>query len=206
MNASGTIYLTISALVYTIITMILFLKKKKINKLENKIFTKLLILSILSMSFELMIVLTINIPIINSGIQKIFLVFIVLWLSRFIDYTFVITTFDTRRSDLENFEKYKKLYNTFLVVNVLCCILILITPIYFNNTVTAKYTSGPSVNIVFAITGMYLLIILILLVTHLKKIKQKNCLPIIVLFILLIMCAIVQKNNPQVLLTIQCLD
>ena len=201
MNASGTIYLTISALVYTIITMILFLKKKKINKLENKIFTKLLILSILSMSFELMIVLTIKIPIINSGIQKIFLVFIVLWLSRFIDYTFVITTFDTRRSDLENFEKYKKLYNTFLVVNVLCCILILITPIYFNNTATAKYTSGPSVNIVFAITGMYLLIILILLVTHLKKIKQKNCLPIIVLFILLIMCAIVQKNNPQVLLT-----
>ncbi len=201
MSACGTIYLTISALVYTIITTILFLKKKKINKLENKIFTKLLILSILSMSFELIIVLTLNISILNSIIQKILLVFIVLWLSRFIDYTFVITTFDTKKSDLENIEKYKKLYNIFLAFNILSCILILITPIYFNNTITAKYTSGPSVNIVFAITGIYLLIILILLVTHLKKIKQKNCLPIIVLFILLIICAIVQKNNPQVLLT-----
>ena len=47
MSASGTIYLTISALIYTIITTILFQRKKKINKLENKIFTKLLILSIL---------------------------------------------------------------------------------------------------------------------------------------------------------------
>lgn len=62
MSASGTIYLTISALIYTIITTILFTKKKKINKLENRIFTKLLILSILSMIFELTIVLTVNIP------------------------------------------------------------------------------------------------------------------------------------------------
>ena len=38
MSASGTIYLTISALIYTIITTILFQRKKKINKLENKIF------------------------------------------------------------------------------------------------------------------------------------------------------------------------
>ena len=201
MSASGTIYLTISALIYTIITTILFQRKKKINKLENKIFTKLLILSILSMVFELAIVFTVNISVISSIIQKIFLVFIILWLSRFIDYTFVITVFDTKKSDLDNFEKYKKLYYIFLVINLLCCLGILLLPIYFNDIGSAKYTSGPSVNMVFAITGIYLLTILVLLVTHFKKIKQKNCLPIIVLFVLLIVCAIIQKSNPQVLLT-----
>ena len=201
MSASGTIYLTISALIYTIITTILFTKKKKINKLENRIFTKLLILSILSMIFELTIVLTVNIPMLSSIIQKIFLVFIVLWLSRFIDYTFVITVFDAKKSDLENYEKYKNLHYIFLGINVLCCIGILLLPIYFNDIGTAKYTSGPSVNMVFTITGIYLLTILILLVTHFKKIKQKNCLPIIVLFVLLIVCAIIQESNPQVLLT-----
>lgn len=201
MSASGTIYLTISALIYTIITTILFQRKKKINKIENKIFTKLLILSILSMVFELAIVFTVNISVISSIIQKIFLVFIILWLSRFIDYTFVITVFDTKKSDLDNFEKYKKLYYIFLVINLLCCLGILLLPIYFNDIGSAKYTSGPSVNMVFAITGIYLLTILVLLVTHFKKIKQKNCLPIIVLFVLLIVCAIIQKSNPQVLLT-----
>ena len=172
MSASGTIYLTISALIYTIITTILFQRKKKINKLENKIFTKLLILSILSMVFELAIVFTVNISVISSIIQKIFLVFIILWLSRFIDYTFVITVFDTKKSDLDNFEKYKKLYYIFLVINLLCCLGILLLPIYFNDIGSAKYTSGPSVNMVFAITGIYLLTILVLLVTHFKKIKQ----------------------------------
>lgn len=171
MSASGTIYLTISALIYTIITTILFTKKKKINKLENRIFTKLLILSILSMIFELTIVLTVNIPMLSSIIQKIFLIFIVLWLSRFIDYTFVITVFDAKKSDLENYEKYKNLYYIFLGINVLCCIGILLLPIYFNDIGTAKYTSGPSVNMVFTITGIYLLTILILLVTHFKKIR-----------------------------------
>ena len=201
MSASGTIYLTVSALIYTIITTILFQRKKKINKLENKIFTKLLILSILSMISELAIVFTVNISVISSIVQKIFLVFIVLWLSRFIDYTFAITVFDTKRSDLDNFERYKKLYYIFLVMNVLCCVGILFLPIYFNDVGSAKYTSGPSVNMVFAVTGIYLLTILVLLVTHFKKIKQKNCLPIVVLFILLIICAIIQKFNPQVLLT-----
>lgn len=201
MSASGTIYLTISALIYTIITTILFFKKKKINKLENKIFTKLLILSILSMIFELAIVFTSNIFFIGEMIQKIFLVFIILWLSRFIDYTFVITVFDTKKSDRENIEKYEMLYYIFWGINIICCIATMLLPIYFNEIGTAKYTSGPSVNVVFGVTAVYLLTILVLLVTHIKKVKQKNCLPIIVLFFLLIFCAIIQKFYPQVLLT-----
>lgn len=201
MSASGTIYLTISALIYTIITTILFFKKKKINKLENKIFTKLLILSILSMIFELAIVFTSNIFFVGEMIQKIFLVFIILWLSRFIDYTFVITVFDAKKSDRENLEKYEMLYYVFWGINIICCIAIMLLPIYFNEIGTAKYTSGPSVNVVFGITAVYLFVILVLLVTHIKKVKQKNCLPIIVLFFLLIFCAIIQKLYPQVLLT-----
>ena len=201
MNASGTIYLTISALIYTTVNTILFMRKKKINKLENRIFTRLLILSILSMVFELAIVFTNTIPTIGTIIQKLFLVFIVLWLSRFMDYTFAITVFDNKKSDADNIKTYKFLYYVFLVINLLCSIAIMLAPIYFNDIGTAKYTSGPSVNIVFAVTAVYMCIIFILLITHLSKIRQKNCLPIIALLFLLIICAIVQKLNPQMLLT-----
>ena len=51
----GTIYLTVSALFYTIMTTIIFFKKDKINKVENRIFKRLLIASILSMIMELLI-------------------------------------------------------------------------------------------------------------------------------------------------------
>lgn len=201
MYASGTIFLTISALIYTIITIVLFFTKKKVNKLENRIFKRLLILSILSMITELLIVFTENITFIGTFIQKLFLVFVVLWLSRFMDYTFAITMFDNRKSDDANIKKYKLLYNVFLLVNGICSILILIAPIKFNNIAGGKYTSGLSVNIVFGITAIYMIIMFVLLITHLRNIKKKKCLPIIVLLLLLTLTAIIQNVNPQILLT-----
>ena len=201
MNASGTIYLTISALIYTIIITYLFASKEKINKVENRIFGKLLILSILSMVTELMIVFTVDIPYLGMFIQKLFLVFIILWLSRFMDYTFTITVFDNTKTDNENIKKYQNLYYVFLLVNIFCSIIIMILPIHFVDNGYAKYTAGPSVNMVFGITAVYMFAIAILLITHIKKLKQKKCLPIITLLLMLIMTAIIQNINPQILLT-----
>ena len=201
MTASGTIFLTLSSLVYTIITTMLFFMKPKINKSENRIFGKLLVISTLSMISELAIVSTVNIPGLSSIVQKLFLVFVILWLSRFLDYTFVVTMFDSKKSDDDNTKKYKRLNYLFIIVNILCSLAIMVAPIYFNDMGDAKYTSGPSVSIVFAITGLYLVAMILLLITHLNKIKQKRCLPIVVLIVLLIMTAILQKVNPQLLLT-----
>jgi len=201
MYASGTIFLTVSALIYTIITIILFSTKKKVNKLENRLFKRLLLLSVLSMITELLIVLTNNILYIGTIIQKLFLVFIVLWLSRFMDYTFAITRFDSKKSDVENIKKYKGIYYIFLMANVVCSLLIMIAPISFNDIGTAKYTSGLSVDIVFLITAIYMIIMFILLIANLKTVKKKKCLPIIILLVLLVMTAIIQNFNPQILLT-----
>ena len=59
------------------------------------------------MTTELLIVFTENIPMIGTIIQKLFLIFILLWLSRFIDYTFSITMFNNEKSDAENIKKYQ---------------------------------------------------------------------------------------------------
>ena len=201
MYASGTIFLTISALIYTIITIILFSTKKKVNKLENRLFKRLLLLTVLSMITELLIVLTNNVLYIGTFIQKLFLVFIVLWLSRFMDYTFAITKFDSKKSDSENIKKYKGIYYIFLIVNVICSLLIMVAPISFNDIGTAKYTSGLSVDIVFLITAIYMIIMFLLLAINFKTVKKKKCLPIIILLILLVLTAVIQNFNPQILLT-----
>lgn len=201
MNASGTIFLTISALIYTLIISILFMRKDKQNKIENKIYKRLLVLSILSMLSELAIVITINIDKINWITQKLYLVFIVLWLSRFLDYVYVSTVFDDNKSEISNFKQHKSLYVFFLVINLICSILIMVLPIEFVNTEMVKYTKGLSVNFVYSITAGYMIIIISLLLTHKQKLKNKKMLPIIVLLILLIVTAILQKNQPQLLLT-----
>ena len=201
MSASSTIFFTISALCYTIITTTLFFSKEKVEKLENRMFRRLLILTLLSCITELLIIFTKDIPYLGVFVQKIFLVFILIWLSRFMDYTFAITMFDNNKSDEENIKKYKKLYNIFLLFNLICSIVIIASPIYFNDINGAKYTTGPAVNIVFTITGIYMAIMFILLITHFKNVKKKKCLPIILLIVLLGITAIIQNINPGILLT-----
>ena len=71
--ASGTIFLTVSALLYTLILTFIFFGKEREKKLENIIFSELLIISIFSMITELLIVFTINVNGISTIIQKIFL-------------------------------------------------------------------------------------------------------------------------------------
>lgn len=200
MNNSGSIFLSVSALVYTVIITIMFLKKEKINKLENKIFTKLLYITIASILCELLIVVTINNIKVGQIVQKLFLVFIMLWLSRFMDYTFVITVFDKSKSDIDNLKIYKKLYNVFLFINLLMAIFIMGSPINLNKVGNSIYTSGMSVNILFGIAMGYIIVIIFLLFSHIKSIKR-NYLPIVVFPILFVICAIIQKIYPGLLLT-----
>ena len=200
MNNSGSIFLSVSALVYTVIITIMFLKKEKINKLENKIFTKLLYITIASILCELLIVVTINNIKVGQIVQKLFLVFIMLWLSRFMDYTFVITVFDKSKSDIDNLKIYKKLYSVFLFINLLMAIFIMGSPISLNKVGNSIYTSGMSVNILFGIAVGYIIVIIFLLFSHIKSIKR-NYLPIVVFPILFVICAIIQKIYPGLLLT-----
>ena len=198
--ASGTIFLTVSALLYTLILTFIFFSKERETKLENKIFSELLITSLLSMITELLIVFTVNINEIGTIIQKLFLIFIVFWLSKFMSYTIIITSFEKYRDEEKN-KKYKELCLISLIFNLLCAVIIMCLPIKFNDINGAKFTSGASVNFVFGITGIYMLITLVLIVKYLSKIKDKNFVPVIALVILLVLTAFIQSLNPQILLT-----
>ena len=74
-------------------------------------------------------------------------------------------------------------------------------PIYFNDVNNTKYTFGPSVNMVYGITSVYILIMIMVIITNITKIKEKNFIPVIVLVCLLISTAIIQSQMPQLLLT-----
>lgn len=196
-----TILLTVSALVYTIVTTIIFFTKEKINKVENRIYKKLLISTIIAMITELLIVLTLNAGIIGTIIQKLFLICLVFWLAFFMTYSFAVTTFDSKKSEKYNIIKYRKLHIAFLIANLLISVLIIILPMQFNSIGNSKYTSGPAVNVVFITLGLYTFIAAILVLKNIKKIRQKNYIPIIALIILLTLEGIIQKSHPEILLS-----
>lgn len=198
---NGIIFLTVSALFYTLINTIIFFKKKKINKIENKIYTYLLLVSIVSMVMELSITVTTNLAFFGTFIQKAFLAVLVVWLSLFLLYTFVITLFDFKKSESDNLKKYRLLFYILLFASIILISCIFILPIYFNSTEVGKYTYGPSVDVVFKTAQVYTIIMSILLFLNFKKINRKGYLPIITFIILLILTSLIQKVHPEMLIT-----
>lgn len=199
---SETIFLTVSALIYTIATTILFFRKDTINKLENRIFKKLLLASITSMLVELLIIITVNYGIIGTIVQKTFLVCLVLWLSIFMLYTFAITVFDDKESEEKNIEKFKVPYILFAIANLIIYGFIYALPIEFVSiSDNAKYTSGPSVNVVYVVLGVYVTFMAILVLKNIKNMHKKGYIPIIGFIILMVTSGIIQKTHPEMLLT-----
>ena len=199
---SGTIFLTVSALIYTITTTIFFFRKDTINKLENRIFKKLLLASITSMFVELLIIITVNYGVIGTIVQKTFLVCLVLWLSIFMLYTFAITVFDDKESEEKNIEKFKVPYILFVIANLIIYGFIYALPIEFVSiSDNVKYTSGPSVNVVYVVLGVYVTFMAILVLKNIKNMHKKGYIPIIGFIILMVTSGIIQKTHPEMLLT-----
>ena len=196
----GTIFLTVSALVYTIATTIIFYKKDKINKLENRIFKKLLLVTIIGMIFELMIIPVNDIPGLNTLIPRFFFVCLILWLMIFFMYTFAVTTFKEDVTEEENIKKYQISHIIFMLINFVLCVLVFTLPMEYVSVGDSKYITGAATNVLFATNGVYVTFMGLLVLIHIKKIHKKGYIPIIALIVLLLAVGVVQGMHPEMLL------
>lgn len=199
---SSTIFLSVASLCYIIMIMFVYFNKDKIDTSENRVFTKLLLMSFFSLISEICIVIMPKemtfLPFIIS--MKLYLMLCILWTSYFMEYVFIVTR-NNEDNKVTNYRKnYKKLYVSFWSIITLILMVVLILPIYFYNENGLKYSYGPSVDIVFALTGIYTTIMSFYIIKNIKNIKKKGYLPIIILVILLLLTAVVQKINPGLLL------
>ena len=194
---STTIYLSISALMYSIIIMIMFLTKKKVKKAENIIYKYLLFTSILACVFELLIPFVEFYSLMGRFVQKTFLVFTILWFSLFVVYTFTITKIKDQNIISQ---KYKGYLGAFALIIMSIILMVYGLPIYFYDVPPAKYTYGPSVNVVFAVVGIYMVFLFCVLVKNIKYLRQKKYLPILLTVVLFSVAVLIQKINPSWLL------
>lgn len=206
MSSSGTIFLSIASLAFISLLMIVYFTKERIATSENKIFTKLLVVSFVSLLSELYITLMpidLTIPLFVFSL-KFYLIFVILWLSYFMEYVFIITRNRKDKILIDYKKEYKKTYVIFWIINICVIILSMVLPIYFYNSDTIKYSYGPSVNVTFGLAAIYTIIMFAYILKNIKNLKDKGYLPIIFFVIFLTVVAIVQKINPGLLLANTC--
>ena len=203
---SSTIFLSAASLCYIFMLVIVYFTKERVNTSETRIFTRLLIISIISLISELYITIipiNMDIPLFVFSL-KLYLILCVLWLSHFMEYVFIITRNDDERATINYKQSYKKVYRIFWGIIGLILLVVILLPIYFFNENGMKYSYGPSVDVVFALSGIFTFIISFYVMKNIRRIKNKGYFPIIFLIILMAVVGVVQRINPALLLANTC--
>lgn len=203
---SGTVFMSLASLFFIIIIMISYFSKERNNSSETKIFTKLLIVSFCSLLTELYLVIiprSMEFLLFVLGL-RLLLIFCFIWITYFMEYVFIVTRNNKDKVLIDYKKKYNKLYKIYWTISFIIIFLVIILPIDYYQSINVKYSYGPSVDLVFGLTGIYTFIMSLYIIKNYKNLKNRGYLPIIALVLLLMIMGLIQKSNPGILLANTC--
>lgn len=202
MKINTTIFLTIISFFYSVLLMIAYFSKDKIKTLENKVYSKLIIINFIGIILELFCTIFAGYAkdhlLFYTILNKLFLVELTIWCSVFSVYVFLISS-KKEKNELKSYLKKVSIFH--IVIDVITMFLIFVLPVQFNinNLGYVMYSYGPSVNIVFISSTLYIILMFTCLIRNFKNIKSKKYLPIYVYMVIGVLVGIVQKLHPEIL-------
>ena len=191
MGNEGLIFLNGYALIILIVLSIVFFSKKRLHQVEDNTYGQLLVVSIMTILFGLLLGIIIDSDIYLKNIliivfNKIYLIGLILSVLIFAFYTYCISRFKDK-----NFKTVNRLYRLSFVINV---IMVLILPLEVNED---SLTLGPAMYYTYAVFGIIYTILIVLVLLDFKRIRNKKYIPIIALIIEGIMMVIIQVFMPS---------
>jgi len=195
MNSS--FYLTLATLIYVSLIFIVYIPKEKIKTIENKIYTILLNLTLISIISETCLAFFNSYSnILKEFMMRIFLVCCAIWFSILFLY-FIRLIADENKYEIK-MKMLKIIVGIFYFAIILFSFVLPINYYYENGVL--QYSDGLAINFVFSIIAICLLVMIILLIVNYKKINSKKFVPIIAFIFLIIIAVLIQKFNPEYLL------
>lgn len=190
MNNVSFLTLNIYSLIVLIILCAVFFSKKRLHKKEDETYGLLLVNSLITIIFGLLlgIVVTFSNPIaiLQKLINKIYLIGLIFNLCTFALYTNIISYPDSKK-------KRAKIYKLILLVNAL---IVLISPLkieYMNNSPIA---TGLATYYTYGIFGIVFLYLLFLVIKNIKKLNKKY-IPILLIIADIMIITGIQMVYPE---------
>lgn len=202
MKINTTIFLTIISFFYNVLLMIAYFSKDKIKTLENKVYSKLIIINFIGIILELFCTIFAGYAkdylMFYTILNKLFLIELTVWCSVFSIYVFLISS-NKEKNQLKLYLKKVTMFH--IIIDIITMILIFVLPVQFNINALGyvMYSYGPSVNIVFGSSTLYIILMVTCLVKNFKNIKSKKYLPIYVYMVIGVLVGIIQKLYPEIL-------
>lgn len=200
LNNMSLIILSISFF-YSLSLNIIYFSKKHVKTYETRIFSILMVSNLLGIILEYSCIFSIY----GLGIDSfITLLFNKLFLIYLLTFAFIFTTYAIFITIIGQDESYSIKHNIFRFT-VLCTfivntLLLLILPIYIYNEFGITYSYGPSVNLLYVMSGVCVAICLISMSVKYKNVKKKKLIPLLAYIIGALLTTLIQKLNPALTL------
>ena len=199
------IFFSIVSLFYSIMLIIVYFSKQRIDSDENAIYKRLVLTNFLGLIIEIF-PSTLAIRVINNFnpnlaifILKFILYYFVVWILIFTYYIYVISSKDRYKEKNIYLSKINKMKKIMYFICIVSIILVTILPLYTNNI---NYTYGPSANYVYSLSGVMITFIVFMLIRNFRNIRTKKYTPVFSFIFLGIITMIVQYFNPELTLMI----
>lgn len=197
----GSLSVQIFSAIYLIVLIIIYFSKKRINSIENKIFSSLIITNLIGVILDLISTSTalyMKDAIWLNIVSKFYLVYLITWLLIFTLYVYYIST-TTKKNKKEN-KMYYKLKKYIIIIDFIISTLVLILPLHNYSENGIVYTYGMSANLTYLVAGICILLWIICLLINIKNVINKKFIPLFAFIIFGSIAALIQAINPQILL------
>ena len=191
---------TVYSLFYSVLLNIVYFARKRLVTFENKVFEKIMVTNLIGVILAIGSYFTIvNIdkyPIFNVIVSKGYIVYLLTWITLFSVYIFAISVDENKNKK----KRLNRIIKCFSILYIIFLIIIIIKPLYYHNVGGSVYSYGPSANVMYVVSSVYIAIWIIRLIINYKKIRDKKYLPIFAFMLLGVVVIIIQKNHPELLL------
>ena len=198
--ASG-IDFPISALAFSLLTIVTFFIKGPVKTTETKIYKYLIISNLIGLIIEILCTyasyISVENPILSDFILKLYLVYNIVWTSILTTYVIYISLQE------KTIKKYRTAYKLIMVVFLVISTIttyILRCDLVIKDNFRIRYTEGPSVNFTYTVCGFLIFVIIALMLINFKSLKNKKYIPIYVFIVAIVVGIVIQIAYPGLLI------
>lgn len=192
------ITLLIVSFIYTMLTSIVYFSKNRINNSENAVYEKLLSITPIGLLLEIGCNVTaiykMN-DLVSSIISRIYLIFILVWLTTFTLYILTITKY---KGDKLTEYKNSKIRKIIIIGSIFSILLLIFLPIDFVLEKNSAYLGGMGIVFLLAITFLLIVLDFILFIKYFKNMTFREKVPMLLLLLLIGGLLLVNNIAPEI--------
>lgn len=192
------ITLLIVSFIYTMLTSIVYFSKNRINNSENAVYEKLLSITPIGLLLEIGCNVTaiykMN-ELVSSIISRIYLIFILVWLTTFTLYILTITKY---KGDKLTEYKNSKIRKSIIIGSIFSILLLIFLPIDFVLEKNSAYLGGMGIVFLLAITFILIVLDFILFIKYFKNMTFREKVPMLLLLLLIGGLLLVNNIAPEI--------